>query len=286
MGVSRALKMLDDTLREENGPVYLRKEIVNNLAFVEYYKSCGAIFVNEVDEVPEGATVVFSAHGVSPTVRKMARDRRLKTVDTTCPLVNKIHNEAVRFRNEGKEIVLIGLSGHKEVIGVMGEAPDHITLVENLSDVDSLQLRDPSNAAWLSQTTLNVDDTLEIVRKLEEKYPNIQGPARSDICQATKERQQAVKSFAHDCDLFIVVGSSNSSNTVRLAEVASEYGAKKVVRIDEAEELSALDFSPVERIGVTCGVSVSPEQLNRITTSLERRGYCCAGERSDASFGN
>ena len=279
MGVARALKMLDETLEKSYGTVYVRKEIVHNQALVDYYKSIGTKIVNEVDEVPEGETVVFSAHGVSPVVRKMAQERRLRVVDTTCPLVTKIHNEALRLKQEGKETVLIGVAGHKEVIGVMGEAPDNIVLIEKSSDVGTLEFKNPSNVAWLSQTTLNVDDTMEIVRELETKFPNIQGPIKSDICQATKDRQQAVKNFARDCDLFVIVGSVNSSNTKRLAEVATEYGAKKVVRVDEAVELKSIDFEHIAIIGVTSGVSVSSEQLKRITNSLEEHGYRYAGER-------
>ena len=275
-GVENAVKLLEETIRQESGTVYIRKEIVHNKALVEHFKSLGAVIVDEVDDVPEGGVVVISAHGVAPSVREAAKIRRLRVVDATCPLVAKIHNEAIQFRDQGFTIILIGVVGHKEVIGVMGEAPDNIHVVQNEKDVENLTGIDGSRVAWLSQTTLNVDETLKIVQRLEEKYPLIQGPPKSDICAATKERQQAVKDIAKKCGLFIVVGSKNSSNTKRLAEVAAESAQTTVVRIDEPEELLGMDFSSVQVIGITSGVSVAEDQLMRVTSYIEAMGYTLA----------
>lgn len=272
-GVRNAIKMLSDTITQETDKVYIRKEIVHNTALIEHFKSLGAVIVDEVDDVPEGGVVVFSAHGVAPSVRERAKARNLKVVDTTCPLVTKIHKEAIRFRDEGCTIILIGVPGHKEVVGVTGEAPDNILVIQNEEDVDNLTVIDPHNVAWLSQTTLNVDETQKIVDKLREKYPQIKGPSKPDICNATKERQLAVRRIANECDLFVVVGSSTSSNTKRLAEVASESITTTVVRIEEPDELSSVDFSSIQTVGVTSGVSVDDEQLNRVITYLEQNGY-------------
>lgn len=275
-GVESAIRMLEETIRQESGTIYVRREIVHNEALVEHFKSLGVIIVDEVDDVPEGSVVVFSAHGVAPSVRETAKIRRLKVVDTTCPLVTKVHNEAIRFREKGYAIILIGVVGHKEVIGVTGEAPDNIHVVQSEKDVDNLIGIDGSRVAWLSQTTLNVDETMKIVERLQEKYPLIQGPPKSDICDATRERQQAVREIAKKCDLFIVVGSKTSSNTKRLAEVASESEKTKVVRIDEPEELVSVDFSSIQMIGITSGVSVAEEQLMKVTAYIEKRGYTLA----------
>lgn len=272
-GVESAIKMLEETIRQESGTIYVRKEIVHNEALVEHFKSLGVVIVDEVDDVPEGGVVVFSAHGVAPSVREAAKIRGLKVIDTTCPLVTKVHNEAIRFREQGYTIILIGVVGHKEVVGVTGEAPDNIHVVQSEKDVENLTGIDGSRVAWLSQTTLNVDETLKIVERLQKKYPFIQGPPRSDICAATKERQQAVRDIAKKCDLFIVVGSKTSSNTRRLAEVASESEKTKVVRIDEPDELIGVDFSSVQTIGITSGVSVAENQLMRVTTYIETMGY-------------
>ncbi|MCL1969727.1 MAG: 4-hydroxy-3-methylbut-2-enyl diphosphate reductase [Bacteroidetes bacterium] len=289
MGVERAIKMLEDTISRESGTIYVRKEIVHNDNLVEHFKSLGVVIVDEVDDVPEGCVVVFSAHGVAPSVRENAKIRNLKIVDTTCPLVTKVHNEAIRFKEQGYTIILIGEAGHKEVIGVMGEAPDNIHVIQNKEDVDNLTGIDSSRVAWLSQTTLNVDETMKIVEELREKYPLIQGPSKSDICYATRNRQLAVKNVANECDLFIVVGSKASSNTKRLAEVASESRTTKVVRIDGPEELISVDFSSVQTVGVSSGVSVANEQLMRIIEHLKKTGYTCMEERvavkeNDAAF--
>ncbi|MDE6456344.1 MAG: 4-hydroxy-3-methylbut-2-enyl diphosphate reductase, partial [Dysosmobacter sp.] len=278
-GVERAVRMLEETLRREEGAVYVRREIVHNNALMERFKSMGAVVVREVDEVPEGGLVVFSAHGVAPSVRERARARRLRVVDTTCPLVEKVHKEAVRLREEGRDILLIGEPGHKEVEGVMGEAPENIRLIHREEDVAALEGIDGSRAAWLSQTTLNVDETARIVERLRERYPLIQGPPKSDICYATKNRQAAVKSIAGECGLFIVVGSVTSSNTRRLAEVAAEAGAASALRIDGPEELDGVDFSGVRTVGVSSGVSAAEEHLERVLDYLRKKGYAQVEER-------
>ncbi len=273
MGVNQALKMLDDVIKQEDDTIYVRKEIVHNIALVNYYKSLGVKFVDEVDEIPYGGIVVFSAHGVAPSVREKAKKRNLRIIDTTCPLVTKIHKEAIRLREQGYSIILIGQIGHKEVIGITGEAPNNIQVIQNETDIDKITGVDSSHIAWLSQTTLNVDDTQRIVELLHKKFPLIQDPPKSDICYATKERQLAVKNLANKCDLFIVVGSPNSSNTNRLAEVASEAGASKVIRIDESKELETIDYSLINTIGITSGVSVRDDQLDNIINHLIQIGY-------------
>jgi len=278
-GVERAIKMLEDTISRESGAIYVRKEIVHNDNLVEHFKSLGVVIVDEVDAVPEGCVVVFSAHGVAPSVRENAKVRHLKIVDTTCPLVTKVHNEAIRFKEKGYTIILIGEAGHKEIIGVMGEAPDNIRFIQNEKDVDNLNGIDSSRVAWLSQTTLNVDETLKIVERLRERYPLIQDPPQSDICYATRNRQLAVRNIANECDLFIVVGSKTSSNTKRLAEVASESKTTEVVRIDEPEELISVDFSSVQTVGISSGVSVTNKQLMRIIAYLKKKGYTYMEER-------
>lgn len=278
-GVGRAIEMLEETVKQESGRVYVRKEIVHNTAVVEHFKSLGVVIVNEVDEVPQGGIVVFSAHGVAPSVRESANARNLTVVDTTCPLVTKIHKEALRFKSQEYTIILIGEAGHKEMIGVIGEAPDHIRFIQREQDVDKLTGIDGSRVAWLSQTTLNVDETQQIVKRLQEKFPHIQGPPKSDICYATKNRQWAVKSIANECDLFVVVGSENSSNTRRLVEVAHKAGAVKVIRIDEPADLSDTDFTSVYTVGVTSGVSTTDDQLQRILTHLKGMGYSKIEER-------
>jgi 4-hydroxy-3-methylbut-2-enyl diphosphate reductase len=279
MGVERAIKMLEDTISHESGTIYVRKEIVHNVALVEHFKALGVVIVDEVDDVPEGCIVVFSAHGVAPSVRENAKVRNLKVVDTTCPLVTKVHNEAIRFKEQGYTIILIGEAGHKEMIGVMGEAPDNIRFIQSEKDIDNLTGIDGSRVAWLSQTTLNVDETLKIVEKLRERYPLIQDPPKSDICYATRNRQLAVKNIANECDLFIVVGSKTSSNTKRLAEVASESETTKVIRIDEPEELIGVDFSSFQTVGVSSGVSVTNEQFMRVIVYLQKIGYTYVEER-------
>lgn len=261
-GVDRAVITVHKALEMYGAPVYVRKQIVHNRHVVEDLEAKGAIFVEELNEVPEGELVVFSAHGVSPAVRDEAKERGLRTIDATCPLVTKVHHEAKRFAADGLPILLIGHAGHEEVEGTTGEAPEHITLVQHPDEVDGVQLDPDQPVAWLSQTTLSVDETAETVLKLRERFPNLVDPPSDDICYATQNRQQAVKQIAPGVDLMIVVGSRNSSNTVRLVDVALEAGAKAAYRVDNAGEIDSAWLVGVDAIGVTSGASV-PEDLVR-----------------------
>ncbi len=272
-GVDRAVITVEKALDTYGAPVYVRKQIVHNRHVVEDLEARGAVFVEELDEVPAGATVVFSAHGVSPAVHAEAAERGLKTVDATCPLVTKVHKEARRFADEGREILLIGHAGHEEVEGTTGEAPDHITLVQRPEDVDHIEVKDPSRVAWLSQTTLSVDETYETVDRLRTKFPLLLNPPSDDICYATSNRQAAVKQIAPGADLMIVVGSANSSNSVRLVEVAIEAGAKAAYRIDNAGEIEDSWLEGVSSVGVTSGASVPDELVAGVLAHLEARGF-------------
>lgn len=280
-GVGKAVAMLRNTLEQEGKSgkiVYVRKEIVHNTALVEDFEAKGAVIVNEVDDVPEGGIVVFSAHGVAPIVREKALARNLCVVDTTCDLVTKVHEAAIRYASEGYTIILIGEPGHKEMVGVIGEAPDNIRFIHNELDIDSLSDMDITRLVWLSQTTLNVDETQKIVECLRKKFPTLEDPSDDCICYATKNHQLAVKNIAGGCDLFVVVGSQTSSNTKRLVEVAMESGAKRAIRIDEPDELKDIDFSAIYTVGITSGVSVTEEQLARTRVYLENMGYICPEE--------
>ena len=277
-GVDRAVITVERALDLYGPPVYVRKQIVHNRHVVEDLEARGAIFVEELTEVPEGATVVFSAHGVSPAVHAEAAERGLKTIDATCPLVTKVHNEARRFAGQGLQILLIGHAGHEEVEGTSGEAPEHITLVEHPQDVDALEVGDPGRVAWLSQTTLSVDETWETVSKLREKYPDLIDPPSDDICYATQNRQSAVKQIAATADLVIVVGSRNSSNSVRLVEVALEAGAKAAYRVDNAGEIDEAWLQGVDSVGVTSGASVPDELVQGVLDHLQERGFPAAVE--------
>jgi len=277
-GVDRAVVTVEKALDLYGAPVYVRKQIVHNKHVVEDLEARGAIFVEELDEVPEGSTVVFSAHGVSPAVHAEAAERQLKTVDATCPLVTKVHNEAKRFAKDGHQILLIGHAGHEEVEGTMGEAPDRTILVEHPDDVVGVEVEDPTKVAWLSQTTLSVDETWETVTKLREKFPLLVSPPSDDICYATQNRQQAVKQIAQDADLVIVVGSRNSSNSVRLVEVALEAGAKASHRVDNAGEIDEAWLEGVEKVGVTSGASVPDDLVQGVLRLLEERGFPQATE--------
>lgn len=254
-------------------PVYVRKEIVHNKHVVTTLQKRGAIFVDETQEVPEGATVIFSAHGVAPVVHDEARARSLKTIDATCPLVTKVHREAVRFADEEYDILLIGHEGHEEVVGTAGEAPDHVTLVDGPDDVANVTVRDPAKVVWLSQTTLSVDETMETVNRLREKFPLLQDPPSDDICYATQNRQLAVKQMAPDTDLMIVVGSRNSSNSVRLVEVALEHGARAGYLVDYADEIDPSWLDGVGTVGVTSGASVPEVLVRDVLAFLAARGY-------------
>ncbi len=272
-GVDRAVITVEKALETYGAPVYVRKQIVHNKHVVETLQDRGAIFVDENDEVPEGATVIFSAHGVAPVVHEQARARSLKTIDATCPLVTKVHHEAVRFAADDYDILLIGHEGHEEVVGTTGEAPDHIHLVDGPEDVDNIVVRDPEKVAWLSQTTLSVDETLETVRRLRERFPALLDPPSDDICYATQNRQVAVKDIAAGADLVIVVGSTNSSNSVRLVEVALEMGAKDSRLVDKAAELEDAWLDGVAVVGLTSGASVPEILVRGVLDWLAERGY-------------
>jgi 4-hydroxy-3-methylbut-2-enyl diphosphate reductase len=262
-GVDRAVETVEKALAKHGAPLYVRKEIVHNKHVVESFTDQGVIFVDETDEVPHGANLVFSAHGVSPAVRESALQLELKTFDATCPLVTKVHTEVKRFAREGYLILLVGHEGHEEVEGTAGEAPDVVTLVDGPESVDALDIPvDTEKLIWLSQTTLSVDETMETVRRLKQKYPTLIDPPSDDICYATQNRQVAVKTMAPQCDLVIVVGSQNSSNSVRLVEVALQAGARDAHLVDYAKEIDTSWFEGVTTVGVTSGASV-PEILVR-----------------------
>ncbi|ALE74981.1 4-hydroxy-3-methylbut-2-enyl diphosphate reductase [Pseudonocardia sp. Ae168_Ps1] len=272
-GVDRAVEAVEQALDQYGAPVYVRKEIVHNKHVVETLRDRGAIFVEEASEVPQGAHVVFSAHGVSPAVRDEAKGRELRTIDATCPLVTKVHQEAKRFAREDYDILLVGHAGHEEVEGTSGEAPEHIQLVESAADVDKVTVRDPDKVVWLSQTTLSVDETMETVRALREKFPKLQNPPSDDICYATQNRQVAVKTMAPRCDLVLVVGSRNSSNSVRLVEVALGAGAGSSYLIDYAKEIDETWLEGVQTIGVTSGASVPEVLVRGVVDHLAERGF-------------
>ncbi|GAA3577216.1 4-hydroxy-3-methylbut-2-enyl diphosphate reductase [Microlunatus spumicola] len=277
-GVDRAVVTVEKALEAYGAPVYVRKQIVHNRHVVEDLAARGAIFVEELDEVPTGSTVVFSAHGVSPAVKAEAVERGLQAIDATCPLVTKVHHEARRFAREDRQILLIGHAGHEEVEGTMGEAPERTTLVQSPADVDTLEVEDPSRLSWLSQTTLSVDETLETVARLRERFPLLQDPPSDDICYATTNRQAAVKQIAAHSDLVIVVGSANSSNSVRLVEVALEAGAKASYRVDNASEVDLAWFDGVSSVGVTSGASVPDDLVQGVLELLVAQGYPAARE--------
>ncbi len=272
-GVDRAVVAVEKALEHYGPPIYVRKEIVHNQHVVATLERRGAIFVNETDDVPEGATVIFSAHGVSPAVHAQAAVRQLKTIDATCPLVTKVHKEAVRFADADYDILLIGHEGHEEVEGTAGEAPDHVQLVDGPASVEAVTVRDPEKVVWLSQTTLSVDETMETVRRLRERFPSLQDPPSDDICYATQNRQVAVKKIAPQADLVIVVGSANSSNSVRLVEVALEHGAQASYRVDHALEIDEGWLDGVTTVGVTSGASVPEVLVRDVLAWLAERGY-------------
>lgn len=272
-GVDRAVDAVEKALELYGAPIYVRKEIVHNKYVVETLSKRGAIFVSETDEVPAGARVVFSAHGVSPAVHASAEARQLQTIDATCPLVTKVHRQAVRFAKDDYDIVLVGHVGHEEVEGTQGEAPDHIQVIDGPDEIDQLQVRDPDKVVWLSQTTLSVDETKATVEKLREKFPNLIDPPSGDICYATQNRQGAVKQIGKQADVMIVVGSANSSNSVRLVEVALEAGAGAAHRIDKADELQEEWFEGATTVGLTSGASVPDILVRDVITWLGQRGF-------------
>jgi 4-hydroxy-3-methylbut-2-enyl diphosphate reductase len=272
-GVDRAVIAVEKALDHYGAPVYVRKEIVHNKHVVTGLEKRGAIFVDEVDEVPEGSTLVFSAHGVSPAVVKASEARGLNTIDATCPLVTKVHREVQRFAAEEYDILLIGHEGHEEVEGTAGEAPDHVQLVDGEEGIQNAKVKDPKKVIWLSQTTLSVDETMETVLKLREKFPTLQNPPSDDICYATQNRQVAIKKVGSESDLVLVIGSANSSNTVRLVEVALEAGAKAAYRIDYASEIKEEWFEGVETVGVSSGASAPEELVDEVLEYLEKRQF-------------
>jgi 4-hydroxy-3-methylbut-2-en-1-yl diphosphate reductase len=271
-GVDRAVQTVEHALDLYGAPVYVRKEIVHNKHVVEQLRQRGAIFVDELDDsIPEGAVTVFSAHGVAPTVHEEAERRQLRTIDATCPLVTKVHREAVKFAAEGYTIILIGHSGHEEVEGTMGEAPDNIVLVESEEDVDNLEVDDPERLAYISQTTLSVDETRSIINRLRERFPSIVGPRTDDICYATTNRQAAVKQMADACDLVLVIGSRNSSNSNRLVEVAREHGAASHL-IDHEGQVQEEWLNGARIVGISSGASAPEELVQRLIEFFKARG--------------
>ena len=272
-GVDRAVIAVEKALDHYGAPVYVRKQIVHNKHVVSSLEQRGAIFVDEVDEAPIGSVLVFSAHGVSPAVVAAAEARQLNTIDATCPLVTKVHREVQRFAKEGYDILLVGHEGHEEVEGTAGEAPDIVQIVDGDDTIAATTIRDPEKVIWLSQTTLSVDETMQTVLKLREKYPTLQNPPSDDICYATQNRQVAIKKVGAESDLVIVVGSANSSNTVRLVEVALEAGAKAAYRVDFAHEIDDAWFEGVETIGVTSGASVPEELVSEVLDYVAKIGF-------------
>jgi 4-hydroxy-3-methylbut-2-enyl diphosphate reductase len=270
-GVVRAIEIVNTVLQLLPPPIYVRKEIVHNRFVVEHFKQRGVIFVNELDEVPDGATVIFSAHGVSPAVREMARKKNLRVIDATCPLVTKVHLEAIKFTQEGYSIILIGHEGHEEVEGTIGEAPHCTYLVQSVEDVERLQVPDPEKVAYLTQTTLSVDDTAEIVAALKRKFPKIVGPRTDDICYATQNRQNAVKALAKQVDVILVIGSQNSSNSQRLKEVAISKGCPAYL-IDGAEHIQTEWLIDAESVGVTSGASAPEILVKQVIQRLQELG--------------
>jgi 4-hydroxy-3-methylbut-2-enyl diphosphate reductase len=270
-GVDRAVQTVERALELHGAPVYVRKEIVHNKHVVEQLRERGAVFVESETEVPEGATVVFSAHGVAPSVYQNAQQRELRAIDATCPLVTKVHREAVKFAAEGYTIVLIGHAGHEEVEGTMGEAPDHIVLIESEQDVDALEVDDPGKVAYISQTTLSVDETRAVINRLRERFPGIVGPRTDDICYATTNRQAAVKQLARACDLVLVIGSRNSSNSNRLVEVAREHGADSHL-IDNESQLREEWLEGKRVVGITSGASAPESLVQRLVGFFRERG--------------
>jgi 4-hydroxy-3-methylbut-2-enyl diphosphate reductase len=272
-GVDRAVDTVVEALDRYGPPVYVRKQIVHNTYVVRSLEERGAIFVEETDEVPEGALVVFSAHGVAPSVHAEAAQRNLRTIDATCPLVTKVHHEARRYAAEGYQILLVGHAGHEEAVGTAGQAPDRIQVVDGADAAASVDVADPTRVAWLSQTTLSVDETLATVDRLRERFPLLIDPPSDDICYATQNRQNAVKQIAADSDLVLVVGSTNSSNSVRLVEVALTAGARAARLIDNAAEIDAGWLAGVETVGLTSGASVPEVLLDDVLAALAGHGY-------------
>jgi len=271
-GVVRAIDVVKIALDLYGPPVYVRKEIVHNKHVVDELREAGAVFIEEVEEVPAGARAIFSAHGVSPVVRKEAKERNLKVIDATCPLVTKVHLEAVKFAREGYTIILIGHKDHDEVTGTLGEAPDRTILVESVDDVDTLNLPNPEKVAYLTQTTLSLDETTHIVARLHDRFPNIKGPKSQDICYATENRQMAVKGVSAYCDLLLVVGSSNSSNSKRLVEVGNNFNVRSYL-VNDWSEVDQRWLDGIRNIGVTAGASAPEHLVDELVDALKSHGF-------------
>jgi 4-hydroxy-3-methylbut-2-en-1-yl diphosphate reductase len=286
-GVDRAVQTVERALEMYGPPVYVRKQIVHNKHVVQELSERGAVFVEEHTEVPEGAVCVFSAHGIAPSVRAGAEQRGLVTIDATCPLVTKVHREAAHFAQEGYTIVLVGHEGHEEVEGTMGEAPDRIVLVQDVADVEALEIEDPERVAFVTQTTLAVGETAEILERLQERFPKIVGPKTDDICYATTNRQAAVKQMAASCDLMLVVGSRNSSNSVRLVEVARDCGTEAHL-IDNAGEVQEQWLEGVRTVGISSGASAPENLVQELVELFRARGVSDISEfdvvREDVRF--
>jgi 4-hydroxy-3-methylbut-2-en-1-yl diphosphate reductase len=278
-GVERAIEVVELALEQRGAPVYVRKQIVHNEHVVADLEERGAVFVDELDEVPTGATVVFSAHGVSPAVKRDAAERGLDVIDATCPLVNKVHAEARRFASEGHTIFLVGHNGHEEVEGTLGEAPDRIAVVENIDDVAQVEVDDPARVSFLTQTTLAVDETNEIVNALRERYPALRGPRSDDICYATTNRQQAVRAVARDSDLVLVVGSRTSSNSKRLVEVSEREGTPAYL-VDDERDVDVAWLAGAPTVGLTAGASAPEGLVDRIIGALGGLGPVTVEERT------
>ena len=272
-GVERAVQTVEEALAKFGAPVYVRKQIVHNLNVVRDLEAKGAVFVEETEEVPEGSIVIFSAHGVAPSVHAEAEARSLRMIDATCPLVTKVHHEARRFAREGYDIVLIGHEGHEEVVGTTGQAPDRIHLVDGPEEAASVVVQDPERVAWLSQTTLSVDETLRTVDALRAQFPELTSPPSDDICYATQNRQNAVKAIAQRCDVVLVVGSRNSSNSVRLVEVALDEGARASYLVDQADEIEPAWLDGVATVGLTSGASAPEWLVEGVLETLAKRGF-------------
>jgi len=281
-GVDRAVQTVEEALKLYGPPIYVRKQIVHNKHVVSTLEAKGAIFVEENEEVPEGATVIFSAHGVAPEVYEQAKARSLKAIDATCPLVTKVHHEAKRFAADDYDILLIGHEGHEEVIGTAGEAPAHVQLVDGPEGADKVTVRDPAKVVWLSQTTLSVDETMETVARLKQRLPLLQSPPSDDICYATQNRQHVVKEIAAECDVVLVVGSRNSSNSVRLVEVALDAGARAGHLIDYAHEIADEWLEGATTVGVTSGASVPDDLVMQVLEHLAARGFADVAEVTTA----
>jgi len=276
-GVIRAIDIVEIALKQLGAPVYVRKEIVHNRFVVDDLRAQGAVFVESLEEVPDGAVTIFSAHGVAPEVRNEARARRLRVIDATCPLVTKVHLEVIRYAREGYSVVLIGHENHDEVIGTFGEAPESIHVVSSLSDVDELKIADPARVVYTTQTTLSLDDTRAIIERLKERFPFILSPPTSDICYATQNRQAAVKAISNEADVILVVGAENSSNSNRLVEVARSSGTRAYL-IACAGDIQAQWFDGCARIGVTAGASTPDNLVEQVIEDLKTRGFTSVWE--------